>query len=610
MKTSQIQLQQRRLAVFVALVCLLTTFPAGINGALLDPVPYGKSFVGDMPKPSETRFVPRDNFSSTPLVRVGYVIPTNRVAQAHAIPTLQAQILVWRDWFCDQMTQAGFPAKTFRYETEADGITPLIHVVRVPETDDYIREDVWGRTMTAAANAGLTLWAEGEVWLLIPETHLDSSDGSVTGSVFLGASYGSGIDPGLAMVGSDALARMRSQYFTNDSPYDGAIIPEIGAFPLKQDVSFPWFEGKTFSSISSSARGGALHELGHALGLGHDFKNDDNFRGSIMGNGLRGFRGVLYPARYSGDYSRLSLAHAIAANTSRYFNSNQADFAKPSVNMVTESPVTVTNGLLQVHFNGFDVGGFAWAWLVVNGDLVDEMPLSGPAVDATFATYLWTADSTYEYEVVVSDTEGNRSSVKRVLHVVGYDARSPWPAVIRVAPQIAFVNESVTLDGNGIYDLVGGEPLWIEWDLNGDGIFDTPPSTSKFFTTNFLTTGARLIRARATGPGGVQALSTPVPLNPHRPVLSILRLADHTGALLSWDSRLGIAYERQLSADLLAWMESGLMPQPGNGTVIQLPILFSGSANMLNAFRLQMEKQTCPLLPAGGSARQNFYEKP
>ncbi len=104
-----------------------------------------------------------------PMVRVAYVIPSNRTPQPNGVANLQNAIKLGQQFFKDQMEQNGFGPKTFVFETEADGVTPLINVVHVAETDEYLRGDLWGRTQQAASNAGISLWAAGEVWVVIPE---------------------------------------------------------------------------------------------------------------------------------------------------------------------------------------------------------------------------------------------------------------------------------------------------------------------------------------------------------------------------------------------------------------------------------------------------------
>ena len=79
------------------------------------------------------------------MLRVAYVIPSNRTAQPDGVANLQHAIKVGQQFFKEQMEQNGFGAKTFVFETEADGVTPLIHVVNVAETDEYLRGDALGQ---------------------------------------------------------------------------------------------------------------------------------------------------------------------------------------------------------------------------------------------------------------------------------------------------------------------------------------------------------------------------------------------------------------------------------------------------------------------------------
>src|SRR5205085_861264 len=69
------------------------------------------------------------------IVRVAYLVPSNRVAQANGIVNLQHAVLYYQSWFLDQMQRNGFGSKTFAAETEADGVTPKVDVLPIPQSD-------------------------------------------------------------------------------------------------------------------------------------------------------------------------------------------------------------------------------------------------------------------------------------------------------------------------------------------------------------------------------------------------------------------------------------------------------------------------------------------
>ena len=447
-----------------------------------------------------------------PQVRVAYVIPSNRTPQADGVANLQYSMEVFQAWYRDQMERNGFGPKTFVYETEPDGTTPLIHVVNVAQTDDYLRGDIWGRVGQAAADAGVPIWASGQVWLLMPEIHVENPDGSIVGGVCLGASNASGSGSGVAMVGTNGLVVMNGADLVNNTPYNGLVIPDLGPYPLVKDVSFVWFEGSTLSSLSSSYLGATLHETSHGFGLNHDFRNDSNFHGDLMGNGLRGMRGAIYPNLYPSDDTFLSYGQALALSTSRYFNPVEyaPETNSPAISVSTTGSVVPVNGLLDISFAASDDTGLSCALLLDNGDQIGEMTLSGTSTTSTFETPYYTKGQTDSFTVRVYDVYGNRRDASvSITPTTGYNA-APKPFV-RLSTSTLDVGQSLLLSASSTSDPDDpASSLTVEWDLNGDGVFDTVPTTTKTLTLSFAEAGTRLIRARITDPHGAQSLSTPI----------------------------------------------------------------------------------------------------
>ncbi len=463
--------------------------------------------------PQQFPFALRAVSVGSPVVRVAYVIPSNRAAQPNGVVYLQNAIKTGQQWYKEQMEQNGFGAKTFVFETDSDAVTPLIHVVHVNETDDFLRGDIWGRTIQAASNAGITVWASGELWVLIPEAHLMLPDGTVTGGAALGAGSGTGNSPGVAMLGSDALPFFLPELMTDDTPYDGKVLPDLGSFPMKQDMTAPWFEGNSFSSVASSRLGALFHEMGHAFGLAHDYRNDNNFHGNLMFNGLRGIRGSLFPEKYPQDYTRLEYASALILNVSHYFNKDKSVTSSPVVSYFIPPFNIPQQGHLRILFQASDDDSLSLAHLRYRGDVVAEMVLKGGNVDTTFAVPYFTQGDTNPYTLAVHDKQGNTSYSNLQINVQAGFNQSPIP-FIRVDPPVPGVNQPIRLDASQSQDV--DHPLssvLAEWDVDNDGQFDTEPSSDMMVQYHYENPGNYLIRLKLTDPDGAQTISTPVSIN-------------------------------------------------------------------------------------------------
>ena len=445
-----------------------------------------------------------------PMVRVAYVIPSNRTPQPNGVANLQHAIKTGQQFFKEQMEQNGFGPKTFIFETEDDGVTPLIHVVHVAETDEYLRGDLWGRVQQAASNAGISLWAAGEVWVVIPETHLMFPDGSGAGGVALGAGFGSGNGGGVSMIGSNALPLFHPAMITDDTPYDGKVLPELGPYPMKQDVTFAWFEGTTFSSVASSWLGALWHETGHAFGLGHDFRNDNNFHGNLMGNGLRGIRGSLFPEKYPQDYTRLEYWTALFLNVSHFFNSDKTVTSAPILTEFNQSPFTPSQGLVRINFHANDLDGLSFAYLVFGGDMAAEMLLDGTNANATFTVPYFRQGDMNQYTIFVLDKQGNKTAKGVNISVTDGNNQAPIP-FIKIDPPVPGLNQSITLDASQSSDVDHDQSsLLASWDVDNDGQFDIEPGTNKTVQYQYKNGGNYLIRLKVTDPAGAQTISTAV----------------------------------------------------------------------------------------------------
>jgi hypothetical protein len=475
--------------------------------ATVVPPPPGE-WINNMPG----RMVPREMPAYT--VRAFYVVPSNRTAMADAVPRMQAWILAMQAFYRDQMERYGFGPKTFSFETEADGVSPKIHIVNAPQTDAYYRQDPWGRVPVAAQNSGLPVWAPRQMWLGIFEGHVMNADGSIDGIFNGGATFGSGDDGGLALLGSNALACGRADLLMDFRNYNGLVLPDLGPHPMQYGVTGAAFEGRTVGEYASTWFGAVLHEMGHGFGLMHDMRNDVNAKGNLMGFGFRGFRQWMHPDNELFCDTWLSYGNALLLNSSRYFNTAlpYVDDVKPTLSAETTSGVTLINGCLPVSFTAQDGGGLALAQLILNGNLVAQMPLSGTNAAETFLTpyYLVGANAAL---IWLFDAAGNKQTVDfSVTTVPNVGNRAPQPMFQLLEKSVRATGELVRYRALSSIDPDNtAAEISRAYDLDGDGIYEEDRGSEQALPQRrFAIPGTYVARARISDTAGNQVVSEPI----------------------------------------------------------------------------------------------------
>jgi len=448
--------------------------------------------------------------SSPYIVRIAYVIPSDRQPQADYRSKAAVMMGRIQTFYADLMERNGFGRTTFQVETAADG-KPDVHLIHSKMTAavfadtghaKYIDGKYWDHTFQSVIDAGFAPDSHGEVWLTFVEAQEQMADGSVhndstqgTGRFGNGFALCTGLE--LALGGDPDLIH-------DNRPYNGLVVPAIGPNKLRYQVSFPSYQGSDVSSLAADYISATAHELGHCFLLQHCYLNDATQCGNLMGNGFRGWRGYFMPDSFPKEETRLDRPSALMLSLSPFFRkpAQLPTYSPPPV-VTIQTPsgeMNLEHGTLRITFTASEPKGPGIALATLeNGQGRDNVGTvawkqfdgKSKTVTATIETNAINPALEDTWRITVLDSDGN----------VGYQTVKLKAPRYGVGPN-PFIEIPHTQVKTGTPVSLKGyvkRPLRFEymWDF-GDGSTGGGPTAEHVYANP----GVFEIRLTATDPGG------------------------------------------------------------------------------------------------------------
>ncbi|MDE0010982.1 MAG: dockerin type I domain-containing protein [Candidatus Poribacteria bacterium] len=307
------------------------------------------------------------------MVRLIYFLPINRSAQHDIDTKLDTLIRDVQQFYVEQMHNHGFGRKTFSFETDATG-KAVVHHVNGKFTDRYYDTETLDKVIEEIEER---FSLSTNLYLISIETGSEKIDVQWCGR---GGTHGT--------TGGRAIVPASGSCFVGDHGLETA-----------------------------------AHELGHAFGLDHDFRDD------------------AYLMSYGSDRDQLSFCAAEWLDAHRYFNTHQTSFNEPTT-LTMYMPLALPSNVTRFRFEAADADGLHQAQLTIPvaiGDPADGVKLhSCQALDGEISRIEFTTTEV---------TPGFATEVTlRVIDVYGNFTQETYP--LRVG-DVARVDT----DGDGVVDV-------------------------------------------------------------------------------------------------------------------------------------------------------------
>ena len=354
-------------------------------------------------------------YDATPqdMVRIIYFLPRDRSMQPDIWNKLDTLIRNVQSFYANQMEINGFGRKTFTFETDENGDT-LVYRVDGQFNDWYYHTETQDKVYTEIASQ---FDMEKHAYLIV----VDISSEAIEEENTCGVGGGHWLE-------DETAVRTRGGY---------AVVPASGQC----------FDGKIGTQVTA-------HELGHAFGLEHDFRND------------------AFIMSYGAAPDRLSPCAAGWLNASRFFNTDQTAFNEPTtLQMLTSASYAPNAENLRLQFEVTDVDGIHQIQLLV--PTTAEDPASGPKLHSCKDGHA--QSSPFEFDTPTLTAHPINTIALQVIDVHGNITRQDY--TLRADDTLTAQNpKDVNSDGVvNIQDLVlvasnFGQTGQSRADVNGDGI--------------------------------------------------------------------------------------------------------------------------------------------